>query len=417
MTHELNHPPVWLGLVFLLSLVLQACNLLDSTPTTYDIALGDLDGDGDLDAFFANGESDGLQPNAVWINQGAGIFKDSGQSLGNTDTHQVALGDLDGDGDLDAVEAGWRLLYRNDGHGVFSKTSLGDGPVMGSYTRHVSLGDLDLDGDLDMFLAGCCGAYSGDQDDSWVVLPASTIELNDGSGHFSQAQLLSNQACPAGALGDLDNDGDLDAFLACWTVIEHSGTPAVDPGLFADTDQAYQGPINEHKVAPNRVYLNTGSGQFLDSGQSLDAAESFALDLGDLDGDADLDAFVGNLDGAEIWLNQGGVQAGTPGHFTVSDQRTSRQDIRKIVLGDVDLDGDLDALLNSATGGYAVELWLNDGRAGFSRHRQKLTIRGMQAYTLGDLDGDGDLDIFAGSFDRGYGIWFNDGKGNYDRSQ
>ncbi len=73
------------------------------------ISLGDLDGDGDLDAFVANlGEA-----NRVWINQGGaqggtpGTFSDSGQTVGDHLSHAVSLGDLDGDGDLDAFVANY----------------------------------------------------------------------------------------------------------------------------------------------------------------------------------------------------------------------------------------------------------------------------------------------------------------------
>ena len=62
------------------------------------VALGDVDGDGDLDAFVANSN----QANRVWLNDGSGTFTDSGQSLGDSSSWAVALGDLDGDGDLDA---------------------------------------------------------------------------------------------------------------------------------------------------------------------------------------------------------------------------------------------------------------------------------------------------------------------------
>ena len=41
-------------------------------------------------------------PNTVWVNDGTGTFTDSGLSLGSSCTSAVALGDLDGDGDLDA---------------------------------------------------------------------------------------------------------------------------------------------------------------------------------------------------------------------------------------------------------------------------------------------------------------------------
>ena len=65
-----------------------------------DVALGDLDGDGDLDAFVANDQSWSGQtghPNQVWLNDGTGNFINSGQALGTLKSMSVALGDLDGD--------------------------------------------------------------------------------------------------------------------------------------------------------------------------------------------------------------------------------------------------------------------------------------------------------------------------------
>jgi hypothetical protein len=64
------------------------------------VALGDLDGDGDLDAFVANNGA-----NTVWRNDGSAAFTSTGQSIGASDSRDVALGDVDADGDLDAFVA------------------------------------------------------------------------------------------------------------------------------------------------------------------------------------------------------------------------------------------------------------------------------------------------------------------------
>ncbi|HIA26740.1 MAG TPA: VCBS repeat-containing protein, partial [Planctomycetes bacterium] len=119
------------------------------------VALGDLDGDGVLDAFVANSG----QPNRVYMNDGTGTYPDSGQFLGSSWSTSVALGDLDDDGDLDAFVANStgqpNRVYLNQGGlqlgttGTFSDS----GQVLGSfYSRSVALGDLDGDGDLDAFV-------------------------------------------------------------------------------------------------------------------------------------------------------------------------------------------------------------------------------------------------------------------------
>ena len=69
-----------------------------STQNTYQIVLGDVDGDGNLDVLVTNFG----HPNEIWLGDGAGGFSDSGLRLsGDANNSGAALGDLDGDGDLD----------------------------------------------------------------------------------------------------------------------------------------------------------------------------------------------------------------------------------------------------------------------------------------------------------------------------
>ncbi|MCB8966362.1 MAG: VCBS repeat-containing protein [Ardenticatenaceae bacterium] len=63
------------------------------------VDLGDVDGDGDLDAFVVNGTS-AYQANRVWFNDGTGLFSDSGEPMGNAQSRSIVLGDLNGDGRL-----------------------------------------------------------------------------------------------------------------------------------------------------------------------------------------------------------------------------------------------------------------------------------------------------------------------------
>ncbi len=106
---------------------------------TSSVALGDVDGDGDRDIVEAN-----QQANRVWLNDGTGSFTDSGQALGNDGTQNVTLGDVDGDGDLDIVDAnaGPNRVWFNDGAGTFTDSGQA---LSGAVTFEIALGDVDAE--------------------------------------------------------------------------------------------------------------------------------------------------------------------------------------------------------------------------------------------------------------------------------
>ena len=314
---------------------------------SWSISLGDVDDDGDLDAFVAN-HSDGV--NKVWLNDGSGVFTNSGHSLGSSLSYGVSLGDLDGDGDLDAFVANYgeaNRVWLNNGLGVFEDSgySLGNS---GSFD--VSLGDLDGDGDLDAFVAN---AYT----------QANRVWLNNGFGVFEDSgQSLGSSSSFDVSLGDLDGDGDLDAYVA------------------------------NHGEA-NRLWLNNGSGVFEDSGQSLGSSNSAGVSFGDVDSDGDLDAFVANASnqGNKVWLNDGS------GTLTDSGQSLGSSHSAGVSLGDLNGDGVLDALVANAIN-QANKVWFNNGSGVFVNSNNSLGSSQSVAVSLGDLDGDGTLDAFAANY-------------------
>ena len=127
----------------------------------------------------------------------------------------VVLDDLNGDGFLDILVSnrsgigvngkdGIRL-YLNDGSGRFAESSL---PYNFNYsTESVAVADLDNDGDLDIFI------NHGQQTQEYTY--RSEILLNDGHANFTSTPALKTIQSLYVAFGDLDNDGDLDLFLAC----------------------------------------------------------------------------------------------------------------------------------------------------------------------------------------------------------
>jgi hypothetical protein len=186
------------------------------------VALGDLNGDGTPDAFVANGQSQlsaggrlvTNTPDTVWFNRGDGFFTDSGQQLGASESTAVALGDVNGDGFLDAAvgSTGPDAIWLNDGRGFFTLLDELDNGL----TRDLFLVDLDGDGILDLFTAG---------------ETTGRVWRNDGHGRFTEVPTgITYHAHDAVAIGDVNGDGLPDVFV---------------------------GGINEY-----RVWRNEGDGRF-----------------------------------------------------------------------------------------------------------------------------------------------------------
>ena len=169
-----------------------------------DAALGDLDGDGDLDLFaavIAPPKGRNRNPaDRVLLNDGAGHFSDSGQRLGNVDSTAVALGDVDGDGDLDALTGqanGTTLWLNEDGHFVQSGLKMMSGAVTA-----VFLQDLDGDGDADALIGENGVAH---------------IWWNAGEGLFIRdSQSFPYTKRDALIIGDFDGNGRPDIFTAAY---------------------------------------------------------------------------------------------------------------------------------------------------------------------------------------------------------
>ena len=323
------------------------------------IAYGDLDGDGDLDAFVANGQEGGSPgpeyANKIWLNDGSGIFTDSGQSLGTSYGTSVALGDVDGDGDLDAIVTN-RLgqankLWINNGSASFTDS----GQTLGASGQDIALGDVDKDGDLDAYIA---------------VWGSNQLWLNNGSGTFSDSGQSLGGASYGVSLADVDSDGDLDAFIA--------------------------------NGGANTIWLNNGYGTFSDSGQSLGSSASNRVRLFDLDNDGDIDAFVANYsnNANKVWFNNGA------GVFTDSGQNLGSSDSNDVALADLDADGDLDAYVANYAQGNKI--WLNNGAGSFSDSGLSLGTGGSRGVALFDVNSDGDLDAFIVNQEESDKVYFTD---------
>ena len=181
----------------------------------------DIDGDGDLDIVWANGQGYSTAgtalPVRVYVNNGAGTFADetSTRAVGITGWFRgVEAGDVDKDGDWDLVLANdfnnRPKLLINNGSGTFSDQTTTRLPNITMSSARAQFGDVDNDGDVDLVFCnnGTTRFGSGQP----------RLFLNNGAGVFADA--TSN--LPTGTVAeqmdvlffDCDNDLDLDIFLA-----------------------------------------------------------------------------------------------------------------------------------------------------------------------------------------------------------
>ena len=366
---------------------------LEAEPYTQQVALGDLDGDGDLDAVLANTMR--LLPtadNKILLNDGSGRFSDSGLPVGQGGTG-VALLDANDDGKLDVVIGGMMggTVYLNDGsHFTPQPITVSHMPESGASQWYLAVGDLNGDGRDDLFMAGCCGTGASRGPGEMVSFaPANRVLLSNGQALQNSGQALGTRGSQAVALGDVDSDGDLDAFVG-------------------NTQSSGESFVNDE---PNEVWLNDGQGNFGDNGQLMGGQRTYAVALGDVDGDGDLDALVGNEGADELWLNDG------QGRFTLGEQAWSRRRTLFVFLVDLDGDGDLDALTGHELSiGFAwwrqALLWWNDGNGVFTREDQGIRFRPNAALAVGDVNGDGLPDIVSGALDE-VTVWLNEGEGRF----
>jgi hypothetical protein len=353
-------------------------------------AVGDYDGDGDLDLYVTN-----FGPNVLYRNNGDGTFADVTREAGVDDPRwstSAAFVDYDRDGDLDLFFANYidftisnnkecfdptggrdyctpttyrpapdRLL-RNDGGGKFTdvSTAAGLGAAFGNGLG-VVCADLDNDGWVDLYVAN-----DGNANQLW---------RNKGDGSFEETALMAGAAYDADGraeagmgvtAGDFDGDGDEDLFMT---------------HLAQET---------------NTLYVNNGRGAFRDEtdrfglGAVSMAYTGFGSEWFDYDNNGTLDLFIANgavtimerLRGTEYPFHQKNLLLrGEPdGRYTdvsasAGPALALSEVSRGAAFGDIDNDGDIDIVVSNNNG--PARLLLN--QAGSRRPTLRVALRGGQA--------------------------------------
>ena len=184
-------------------------NVSSAQRTPAEAVSADFDDDGDIDIFVTHRESGCTLYNNLRqgklraISNGTGIPQDVRYTA-------ATAGDYDNDGDIDLflATADYIYLYRNRGDGSFVDAPSSEASVLDSPPALLKNLDYENDGFVDVWVAGREGMF---------------LFRNDGTGAFSEPYPLIESVTPAGdallqnatagAVGDYDNDGDLDLFF------------------------------------------------------------------------------------------------------------------------------------------------------------------------------------------------------------
>ncbi|MBT8447448.1 MAG: VCBS repeat-containing protein, partial [Gammaproteobacteria bacterium] len=301
--------------------------ITDDADQTNNVAVGDVNGDGFDDVIALNGDTS----SKLYLHNGtADPFAGVTAIVLNPDTDSsfaAAIGDIDGDGDMDIVlgnggglSGGVNRLLLNDGNPVpaFTSSTL-TGDVFD--TRDVQIADMDADGDLDVV----CGNIA--QSDRLYLNNGSATPFSGVAGSDIGTETVNTGAI---ALGDLNNDGAMDIVAG--------------NGAFFGAEL-------------NRYYLNNGTADpFLGvAGLTVSASvrDTQGIALADVDGDGDLDIYSANSgDGDEIHLNQ--IGSGVPEAFSARQIPAPADFSTGVALADFDNDGDVDAAVSNLIGRPAV---------------------------------------------------------------
>ena len=380
--------------------------------TTENVDWADVDRDGDFDALFADGGDDGNDQNRLWINQGGaqggaiGFFLDktSAQYPAFLDTSRdVDFGDIDGDGDPDAVVSNVSTLVNQSNQIIVNQGGL-QGGTAGFFAIETSTRWVNL------------GVNNGTTSFSSIWPPL--VLASGGFIDFSGDSLL----------GDLDADGDLDLVHSSYGAVINGGSPH---RIFLNDGLGFFEEFNPSGIQLTTGAISNGVPALWASGVQQNGTTNttrqfsdiettaIAIELGDLDGDFDLDLLFGARDEQpRLFRNELAGGALSPFvDFTAAafSQLAVGGGNYEQEFGDVDNDSDLDLYgINWGSNAGIDVLMLNDGNFGFGPFTViPSSSSDDEEADFFDYDADGDLDVYVANFSGEDKLYSNGGAPGY----
>jgi len=376
-------------------------------------------------------------------------------------TENVDFADIDNDGDWDAAFAeggdngnAQNHLWRNNGGlqggtiGVFTNVTATQFPVVSDASRDIEFVDFDNDGDQDLYISNT--STDSNQANHWWTNMGGVQPGNIGfyvdqtSTRWSGlggagSSIPPGQLLPGGGFidfscdcdfGDLDNDGDIDLVHSTYGGNFGGQIPT---RLFLNDGAGIFTEFNPSGYQLTGQLINNGNpGLWCEGTQSSNttnstgancdiASTALDIDVGDLDGDLDLDILHGaRVEVPRIFKNRLEENGGTlgfrdvtgsvfPGGYSTGDGHYEQE------LGDFDADGDLDIYgLNWLQGSFNfTDCTLENDGTGTFFGLTSMSNSGSDDNEADfvDYDLDGDMDVFVANFSGQDRMYSNNGSG------
>lgn len=307
-----------------------------------------------------------------------------------------AVFDADGDGRLDLYftnagrfegEGAANSLFLRGDDGKYRDATVASGLGDTGFGMGVAVGDIDNDGDLDVYV----GNYGGD-----------ALYQNDGKGSFTNitkaAGITNDKWTSSIAFLDYDADGLLDIFVVNYVVFD-AKRRCENPKSGRD----YCGP-QMFKGESDVLYHNKGGGVFEDVSKKLgissEASNGLGLVVEDFNDDGWLDVFVANdAEANHLWMNtrEGGFREEALSLGVAVNAFGVTEASMGVAAGDIDSDGDCDLfmthLMNERNTLYVrTEYGFEDGSRESGLAAPSFPFTGFGTVMF-DVDHDGDLDL------------------------